>query len=70
MAVGRCGQLIMVFPDLDVVAVRTARNGCSLSKFADSISRAVKSDTSLPANAAGAKLLADKIRDVSTEKAH
>ncbi len=39
-----------------------------MSKFADTISRAVKSDTSLPADAAGAKLLANKILDVSTEK--
>ena len=44
------------------------RNGYSLSKFADSISRAAKSDTSLPADATGANLLANKILDVSTEK--
>jgi len=70
MAVGRYGQLIMVFPYLDVAAVRTARDSYSLSKFADSISRTVKSDTSLPADAGGAKLLANKILDVSTEKPH
>jgi CubicO group peptidase (beta-lactamase class C family) len=61
MAVGYQGQVIMVFPDLDVVAVTTGRHGCPLSKFADSISRAAKSDASLPADAAGAKLLANKI---------
>jgi CubicO group peptidase (beta-lactamase class C family) len=45
MAVGHHGQLIMVFPDLDVVAVTTGRDNYPLSEFADSISRAVKSDT-------------------------
>ena len=39
-----------------------------MSKFADYISSSVKSDTSLPADAASAKLLANKILDVSTEK--
>jgi CubicO group peptidase (beta-lactamase class C family) len=67
MAVGRYGQVIMVFPDLDVVAVTAARGNYSLSEFADLISSSVKSDTSLPADAASAKLLANKILDVSTE---
>jgi CubicO group peptidase (beta-lactamase class C family) len=69
MAVGHHGQVIMVFPDLDVVAVKT---GCdsytSLSKLADYISSSVKSDTALPPDTASANLLANKIRDVSTEK--
>ena len=69
MAVGAYRQVIMVFPDLDIVAVTTGRaDNYSFSEFADSISRSVKSDTSLPADAAGAKLLANKILDVSTEK--
>ncbi|MGA8660257.1 MAG: serine hydrolase [Chthoniobacterales bacterium] len=69
MAVGYNGQVIMVFPDLDVVAVTTGHaDNYSLSKFADSIPTLVKSDTSLPANAASATLLANKILDVSTEK--
>jgi hypothetical protein len=58
----------MVFPDLDVVALTTARANYSFSEFADFISSSVKSDTSLPANVANAKLLANKILDVSTEK--
>jgi CubicO group peptidase (beta-lactamase class C family) len=70
MAVGRNGQVIMVFLDLDIVAVTTGRDKYRLSELADSISGSVKSDTSLPADAAGAKLLANKILDVSTEKAH
>jgi hypothetical protein len=68
MAVGFHRQVIMVFPDLDIVAVTTGRDNYLLSEFADSISGSVKSDTSLPADAAGAKLLADKIRDVSIER--
>ena len=68
MAVGFHRQVIMVFPDLDIVAVTTGRDNYLLSQFADSILGSVKSDTSLPADAAGAKLLADRIRDVSSEK--
>ena len=69
MAVGRYGQRIMVFRDLDVVAVTTGRSGnYPLSKLSDYISSSVKSDTALPADATSAKLLADKILDVSTEK--
>jgi hypothetical protein len=68
MAVGYRGQVIMVFPDLDVVAVTTGRDNFSLNKFADLISRSVKSDTSLPADPASVQLLASKILDISSEK--
>jgi CubicO group peptidase (beta-lactamase class C family) len=68
MAVGYHGQVIMIYPDLDVVAVTTGRANYQLSKLADYISSAVKSDTALPPDAASEKLLADKILDVSTEK--
>src|SRR6516225_7455349 len=68
MANGYRGQVIMVFPHWDVVAVTTGRANFSLNEIADLISRSVKSDTSLPADAASMKLLADKILDVSTEK--
>jgi CubicO group peptidase (beta-lactamase class C family) len=68
MADGYLGQVIMVFPDLDVVAVTTGRANFRLNEFADLISGAAKSDTSLPLDAAGAKLLANKILDASTEK--
>jgi hypothetical protein len=70
MAVGRYGQVIMIFPDLDVVAVTTGHKGYQLSEFADAVSGSVKSDTAIPADAAGEKLLANKILDVSTDKAH
>jgi CubicO group peptidase (beta-lactamase class C family) len=70
MAVGRNGQVIMVFSNLDVVAVTTGRENYRLGELADSISRSVKSDMVLPVDSAGAKLLANKILDVSTGKAH
>src|SRR5882724_4148865 len=68
MAVGYHRQVIMIFPDLDIVAVTTARGSFQLGELADFISSSVKSDTALPADAASANLLANKIRDVSTEK--
>jgi CubicO group peptidase (beta-lactamase class C family) len=68
MAVGRRGQVIMIFPDLDIVAVTTARIDYSLREFADLISDSVKSDTVLPVDATGGKLLANNISEVSTEK--
>jgi CubicO group peptidase (beta-lactamase class C family) len=68
MANGYHSQLMMVFPELDVVAVTTSRDFCPLSKLTDSISNSVKSDTALPPDAASASLLADRILDVSTEK--
>jgi hypothetical protein len=69
MAAGAYRQVIMVFPDLDVVTVMTARaDDYSLGEWSDAIYRSVKSDQSLPADAASAKLLADKTRDAATEK--
>jgi CubicO group peptidase (beta-lactamase class C family) len=70
MAVGRNGQVIMVFSNLDVVAVTTGRENYRLGELADSISTSVKSDLVLPVDSAGAKLLANKILDVSTGKPH
>ena len=69
MANGYHCQLIMVLPRLDIVAVTTARDFCPLGKLADIISEAVKSETALPPDPAGANLLANKIREISTEKA-
>ena len=68
MAVGHNGQKIIVFPDLDVVAVTTGRTPWPPSELPNYIFNSVKSDTSLPADAASEKLLIDKIRDISTEK--
>ena len=68
MAVGYRCQLIMVFPELDIVAVTTARDFCPLGKMADDISGAVKSETALPPDPAGTSLLAGVIQEISTEK--
>ena len=54
--------------DLDIVAVTTGRDTFRLSEFADLVSGSVKSDEPLPADATSAKLLANKILDISTEK--
>jgi CubicO group peptidase (beta-lactamase class C family) len=69
MAVGYRGQVIMVFPDLDVVTVTTGRAGFLLNEFAELVSSSVKSDTSLSSDPTSIKLLADKIREAETEKA-
>ena len=68
MAAGYHGQVIMVFPDLDVVAVTTGRDNYPLSKLPGYISSSVKSDTALPPDASSVNLLANKVLDVSTEK--
>jgi hypothetical protein len=68
MAAGYHGQVIMVFPDLDVVAITTGRDNYPSSKLAGYIPSSVKSDTALPPDAPGANLLANKVLEVSTEK--
>ncbi|MCK1361051.1 hypothetical protein [Bradyrhizobium sp. 199] len=68
MAVGYHCQVIMVFPDLDIVAAMTARDFCSFRKIAEGIAGAVKSEATLPHNSDAARLLADAVADVSTEK--
>jgi CubicO group peptidase (beta-lactamase class C family) len=60
IATGFNGQMVMVFPDLDIVAVTTARDSHNFGEFANFISSSVKSDTALPADAASAKLLQTK----------
>ena len=69
MANGYHCQLIMVLPRLDIVAVTTARDFCPLGRLADMISGAVKSETALPPDTTASNWLADKIREISTEKA-
>ncbi len=68
MAVGYHCQLIMVLPELNIVAVTTASDFCPISKMADYISGTVKSETALPPDPAGAELLATAIRKISAEK--
>jgi hypothetical protein len=68
MAVGYHCQLIMVFPEKDIVAVTTARDFCPFGKLADTISGAVKSETALPPDPDGANLLTTAIRSVAADK--
>jgi CubicO group peptidase (beta-lactamase class C family) len=72
MTVGFRCQVIMVLPDLDIVAVTTGREGCPLGKLlgelADAISGTVRSDTALPASPEGAADLASAIRGISTRE--
>jgi hypothetical protein len=58
----------MIFPDLDVVVVTTGQGWCRLGTLVDLVLASVKSDLAIPADPASAKLLADKIDNVSTEK--
>jgi CubicO group peptidase (beta-lactamase class C family) len=69
MAVGLHGQLIAVFPDLDVVAVVTARKFVSFFALIEGIYAAVRSDAALPPDPRGAELLANAVTDATVEKA-
>jgi hypothetical protein len=68
MASGLHGQLITVFPDLDVVAVTTAREYVRYSTLIGSVAAAVKSTSALPANPDAAELLAHAVKDAAVEK--
>jgi hypothetical protein len=68
MTVGYHCQVIMVLPDLDIVAVTTGRDICPLGKLADAISGAVRSDTALPASPKAAASLVSAIREISTSE--
>lgn len=68
MAVGWHGQLIAVFPDLDVVAVVTAHKFVPFHDVIRDVSAVVKSESALPPNPNDAELLAKAIKDVAVEK--
>ena len=68
MAVGWHGQLIAVFPDVDVVAVVTAHKFVRFGDVIRGVSAAVKSELALPPNPNGAERLANAIKDVAVEK--
>ena len=68
MAVGWHGQLIAVFPDLDVVGVVTAHRFVRFGDVIDGVSAAVKSETALPPNPNAAEPLAKAIGDAAVEK--
>lgn len=68
IASGKNGQDIAVFPDLDIVAVTTARKYVSFRALANYVASAVKSDVALPPNPGSEGQLASAIRDAATEK--
>lgn len=68
MTNGKNGQLIVVFPERDVVAVTTARKQLRLEAFIDAVSAAVKSDSALPPNPDAVAQLVNAIKDAATEK--
>ena len=68
MAVGFHRQLIVVMPDLDVVAVATGTRHYPLVKLIDRITEAVKSSQPLPDNAAARSALDLSIADAATER--
>jgi hypothetical protein len=67
-AVGFHRQLIVVMPDLDIVAVATGTRNYSTAKLTDGITDAVKSSAPLPENAAGRAALDLSIADAATER--
>jgi CubicO group peptidase (beta-lactamase class C family) len=67
-ASGKDGQLIMVFPDLDIVAVTTARKSIKFRTLIDAVSSAVKSESALPSNPNAAEELANAITNAAVEK--
>ena len=68
MAVGWHGQLIAVFPELDIVAVVTAHRFVPFHDVIDGVFAAVKSESALPPNPNAAEALAAAIQDAAVEK--
>jgi CubicO group peptidase (beta-lactamase class C family) len=60
-------QTVIVYPVLDMVAVTTAKDNCAFGRVATYIAAAVKSETALPPNPAGAELLDNAIRAIAAE---
>ncbi|NKI70052.1 serine hydrolase [Collimonas pratensis] len=68
MANGKDGQLITVFPDLDIVAVTTARKQVRYGALINAVSGAVKSESALPPNPNAVEQLSNAIKDAAIEK--
>jgi CubicO group peptidase (beta-lactamase class C family) len=64
----RC-QLIIVLPEIDMVAVVTGRRSCLFVPLIDRLTGAANSESALPADADASARLAARIRDVATERA-
>jgi hypothetical protein len=68
IASGFLGQLIIVLPDADLVAVVTGRRSRMFVALIDRLTEAVKSESVLPADAAASARLAARIADAAVEK--
>jgi len=68
MAVGYKRQLIVVLPNVDMVAVVTGRRLYRFPALIDRLTEAVKSDSALPVDAAASAHLVLRINDAATEK--
>ena len=68
MAVGFNRQMIVVLPEIDVVAVVTGRRNYLLGPFIDLIAASARSAQPLPEDGVAQALLADRIRDAAVEK--
>jgi CubicO group peptidase (beta-lactamase class C family) len=68
MATGLRGQLIAVFPDLDIVAVTTARKYVPFRALIDGVSGAVRSGSALPPNPSAFETLSNVTKDAAVEK--
>lgn len=68
IAAGMNRQLIIVMPEIDVVAVVTGRRNYLLPPFIDMIAAAARSAGPLPENGVAQAQLADRIRAASIEK--
>jgi CubicO group peptidase (beta-lactamase class C family) len=68
MAVGYLCQMIIVLPEVDMVAVVTGRKRYPLVALIDRLTGAAKSESALPTDADASTRLAARIRDAATEK--
>jgi hypothetical protein len=68
MAAGLRGQLIVVFPDQDIVAVTTARKYVPFRALIDGVLGAVKTESALPPNPNAVEALANATKDAAVEK--
>ncbi|CAN5365242.1 hypothetical protein BH10PSE18_BH10PSE18_38940 [soil metagenome] len=68
MTVGFNRQLIIVLPDVDIVAVVTGRRHYPIPALIDRIMASAPSARPLPENGAARALLAERIRDAAVEK--
>jgi len=67
MANGYHRQIILVLPDLDIVAAVTGRSGYSLERLVDLVISSAVSDSALPGDPASLSMLESRVRDVGNQ---